>query len=80
MQHDGQNERMARVLGAAVISRWAELPQDVQERLFEAAVVLGHQTERDESLREQLAKFLHDHHKRTAPLETRGSETAPDRT
>jgi hypothetical protein len=33
--------------------------------LFERAVVLGHQTERDESLREQLAKFLHDHHERT---------------
>jgi len=33
--------------------------------------VLGHQSERDESLREQLAKFLHDHHKRTAPEETR---------
>jgi hypothetical protein len=32
--------------------------------LFEHAVVLGHQGERDESLREQLAKFLHDHHSR----------------
>ena len=28
--------------------------------------LLGHQTERDESLREQLAQFLHDHHERTA--------------
>jgi hypothetical protein len=28
--------------------------------------VLGHQGEQDESLREQLAKFLHDHHERTA--------------
>ena len=75
MQHD-KNERMARVLGAAVISRWAELPQDLQEKLFEAAIVLGHQTERDESLREQLAKFLHDHHKRTSPLETRNGDNA----
>jgi hypothetical protein len=33
--------------------------------LFERAVVLGHKGERDESLREQLAKFLHDHHART---------------
>jgi hypothetical protein len=71
-----ENERMARVLGAAVISRWAELPQDVQEKLFEAAIVLGHQTERDESLREQLAKFLHDHHKRTEPMETRNGKAA----
>jgi hypothetical protein len=28
-------------------------------------VVRGHKTERDESLREQLAQFLHDHHQRT---------------
>jgi hypothetical protein len=27
--------------------------------------LLGHRGERDESLREQLAKFLHDHHART---------------
>jgi hypothetical protein len=33
--------------------------------LFERAVLLGHQGEQDESLREQLAKFLHDHHERT---------------
>jgi len=29
------------------------------------AVVIGHRGERDEALREQLAKFLHDHHART---------------
>ena len=73
---EAENERMARVLGAAVISRWAELPQSIQEKLFEAAIVLGHQTEHDESLREELAKFLHDHHKRTAPTETRNGGTA----
>jgi hypothetical protein len=27
--------------------------------------VIGHQRERDESLREQLARFLHDRHPRT---------------
>ncbi|MET0670544.1 MAG: hypothetical protein ABWY66_11145 [Xanthobacteraceae bacterium] len=67
---------MAQALGAAVISRWAELPQPIQEKLFEAAIVLGHQSERDENLREQLAKFLHDHHKRTAPEETRNDGAA----
>jgi hypothetical protein len=41
------------------------LPQEMQHTLFERAVVLGHRSERDESLREQLAKFLHDHHERT---------------
>jgi hypothetical protein len=66
---DDQNERFSRVMGAAVVALWGELPQGVQEQLFECAVVLGHQGERDEMLREQLAKFLHDHHERTRPNE-----------
>ncbi len=53
------------ILGAAAADLWSELPHDLQHTLFERAVVLGHQGERDESLREQLAKFLHDHHART---------------
>jgi len=53
------------VLGAAAADLWSQLPHDQQHALFERAVVLGHQGERDESLREQLAKFLHDHHART---------------
>ncbi|MGE5365902.1 MAG: hypothetical protein ACM3PO_01310 [Betaproteobacteria bacterium] len=53
------------VLGAAAADLWSELPHDLQQRLFERAVLLGHQGEQDESLREQLAKFLHDHHERT---------------
>ena len=57
--------RFAPLLGQAAIHLWAELPRDVQEKLFEHAVVIGHTGERDESLREQLAKFLHDRHKRT---------------
>ena len=48
---------------------WGELPQPIQEQLFECAVVLGHQGEPDEMLREQLAKYLHDHHERTRPSE-----------
>jgi len=57
--------RYLRVLGAATAELWSELPQQLQHSLFERAVVLGHVGERDESLREQLAKFLHDHHART---------------
>ena len=57
--------RFALPLGRAAIHVWAELPREVQEKLFEHAVVIGHKGEPDESLREQLAKFLHDHHKRT---------------
>jgi hypothetical protein len=52
-------------LGAAAADLWSDLPADLQQALFERAVLLGHQSERDESLREQLAKFLHDHHERT---------------
>ena len=59
-------QRFAQVLGEAVIATWGQLAQDDQERIFERAVVLGHRAERDEMLREQLAKFLHDHHERTA--------------
>jgi len=63
-QQDAET-RFALVLGQAVTHLWAELPQDVQKQIFEHAVVTGHRGERDESLREQLAQFLHDRHKRT---------------
>ena len=59
-------ERFLAALGLAALDLWSELPQEVQQSLFERAVVRGHKTERDESLREQLAQFLHDHHERTA--------------
>jgi hypothetical protein len=60
------DDRGTRVMGSAVIDLWGNFPKDIQARLFERAVALGHQGERDEMLREQLAKYLHDHHKRTA--------------
>lgn len=66
MNASDQIERFARVLGRAVIAAWSELPKQTQHELFERAVALGHAAERDESLREELAQFLHDHHKRTA--------------
>jgi hypothetical protein len=59
------SDRYLLVLGAAAAELWSNLPQDLQHALFERAVALGHKSERDESLREQLAKFLHDHHART---------------
>jgi hypothetical protein len=62
MDHDN---RFAIALGQAVIGAWGDLPQDIQQRLFEDAVIAGHHTERDESLREQLAVFLHGQHPRT---------------
>ena len=63
--NDGK-ERYVEALGLAALDLWSELPQEIQHSLFEQAVVRGHKTERDESLREQLAQFLHDHHERTA--------------
>jgi hypothetical protein len=60
-----QEQRFALALGQAVIGSWAALPREVQEALFEQAVRAGHHDERDESLREQLAAFLHDRHPRT---------------
>jgi hypothetical protein len=58
-------DRFSELLGKTLIDLWGGLPQEIQERVFERAVILGHQTERDEMLREQLAKFLHEHHSRT---------------
>ena len=58
-------QRFAVALGQAVIRSWGGLPQDVQQRIFEEAVVAGHHGERDEALREELAVFLHDRHPRT---------------
>jgi hypothetical protein len=66
MTEDEKIERFAAALGRAALDLWSTLPQEVQQNLFEQAVVRGHQSERDESLREQLAQFLHDHHERTA--------------
>jgi hypothetical protein len=66
MINGSDGERFVRVLGAALVARWGDLPQEIQQSLFEEAVRVGHRAENDESLREQLAKYLHDHHKDTA--------------
>jgi hypothetical protein len=58
-------EYFERALGAGLLNLWAELPREIQEQVFEAAVLAGHRSEADESLREQLAEFLHDRHPRT---------------
>lgn len=68
-----QENEFKEALGAAVIALWAELPVPIQEKLFEHAVVVGHNTERDESLRQELARFLHDHHARTAHAQERST-------
>jgi hypothetical protein len=53
-------EKLSRALGEAVIRIWSNLPQDVQHALFEQVA-----TSQGESVRHQLAIFLHDKHSRT---------------
>jgi hypothetical protein len=66
MVGDESAERFFNILGVAALDLWSNLPQEIQQQLFERAVLVGHKTERDESLREQLAQFLHARHDRTA--------------
>ena len=54
-------DQLTRALGEAVIPIWSNLPQDVQNHLFQEAVM-----SQGESIRSQLAVFLHDKHSRTA--------------
>jgi hypothetical protein len=53
-------ERIFGTLGKAVAKLWSELPQDMQQQLFEAAVL-----SEGEPVRQRLAVFLHGKHART---------------
>ena len=53
-------EQLTRALGEAVVRTWSHLPKEVQNCLFQEAV-----TSQGESIRPQLAVFLHDKHPRT---------------
>jgi hypothetical protein len=67
-------DQLTRALGAAVIRIWSNLPQDVQDLLFKEAVA-----SQGESIRSQLAVFLHDKHERTAdPLGNPREMKEPD--
>ncbi|MEA2956312.1 MAG: hypothetical protein QOJ58_1812 [Alphaproteobacteria bacterium] len=54
-------EQLTHALGEAVIRIWSNLPQEVQDHLFKEAVA-----SQGESIRSQLAIFLHDKHSRTS--------------
>jgi hypothetical protein len=49
-----------RALGEAVVRSWSKLPKAMQHDLFEQAVM-----SQGESVRQQLAVFLHERHTRT---------------
>jgi hypothetical protein len=67
-------DQLTQALGEAVIRMWSNLPQDVQLHLFQEAV-----TSHGESIRAQLAVFLHDKHPRTSdPLGNPREMTEPD--
>jgi hypothetical protein len=67
-------DQLIRALGQAVVRKWSNLPQDVQNHLFEEAVAV-----RGEAIRTQLAVFLHEKHPRTAdPLGKPREMTEPD--
>jgi hypothetical protein len=61
MPSAGNTEQLTQALGDAVIRIWSDLPRDVQDRLFKEVVA-----SRGESIRSQLAVFLHDNHERTS--------------
>jgi hypothetical protein len=78
MTADGASaEVLIRALGGGVVEIWAALPRETQEMIFEHAVHAGHRGERDESLRERLAAFLHERHPRTAAEEGENAGGAP---
>jgi hypothetical protein len=53
-------EAVLQRLGAGVIGQWADLPTDIQRKLFQTAtsVATSHDTAK---LKEQIARFLHAH-------------------
>jgi hypothetical protein len=53
-------ERVLLCLGAAVILQWNDLPTDIQRILFEDAASMS-DPERRFRLKQQMARFLHNH-------------------
>ena len=67
-------DQLTWALGQAVIRIWSNLPQDVQNHLFQEAV-----RSQGKSIRPQLAVFLHNKHPRTLdPLGKPREMTEPD--
>ena len=53
--------QLSRALGEAVLTVWGKLPHDIQQKIFEQAVLF-----QGESIRQQLAVLLHEKHPRTS--------------
>jgi hypothetical protein len=52
--------RILQCLGAAVLLQWNDLPTPIQRQLFEHAVSMG-EARQTAQLKEQIARFLHEH-------------------
>jgi hypothetical protein len=55
-----QEQHVLRCLGGAVLMQWNDLPTSIQRVLFERAASLSKE-DQTLALREQIARFLHDH-------------------
>ena len=55
-----EEEHILQCLGAALITRWNNLPTEVQRELFVSAVSLSEPL-RTAELKQQIARFLHTH-------------------
>lgn len=54
------SDEIMTALGRAVAASWGDLPPEIQQKLFEAAVSAA-----GENAREELATYLHQQHPRT---------------
>jgi hypothetical protein len=66
-------ERVSRALADAVAQCWSILPQDIQHKLFEAAV-----TSQGEKFRQELAVYLYGKHDRTSDVVQPRAVPEPD--
>jgi hypothetical protein len=66
-------EKLSRALGQAVARCWSSLPQDIQQNLFEAAVKAE-----GETIRQELAVYLHGKHDRTVDAVQARAMPEPD--
>ena len=56
-------EPLVRRLGAALVSQWNDIPQDVQDSLIERAILVMDE-DQSEHLAEQLRRFIATHTQR----------------
>ena len=66
-------EKVSRALAQAVARCWSSLPQEVQHNIFEAAVM-----SEGETIRQQLAVYLHGKHDRTVDAVQSRAMPTPD--